>query len=176
MKALNRPGLAGALCALALLAGFSGCQPATSNSKLTIGKVDTAELLHDDPQYQSLSIEYMKENTDLRGKFMEKMRAAGEDQTAKRGVQEAYTGAQRTLDAKWMGKTQEFLESRHSSIRDTAEKVAQSKDIDMVIIDSEVYPTTEWGGVDITKDLALSLSQGGTVKPAASATPGKKGS
>jgi Skp family chaperone for outer membrane proteins len=173
MKNLRKAKLAMAACALTLAAGLSGCQPAESANSLVVGKVDTAELLHDDPQYQSLSIEYMKENTDLRGKFVEKMRAAGEDQEAKGKVQGAYKGEQQKLDAKWMGKTQEFLESRHSSIRDTAQTVAEHKNIDIVIIDSQVYPTTEWGGVDITKDLALSLSQGGGA-PAASPSPGKK--
>ena len=65
------------------------------------------------------------------------------------------------MDKKWMDRTQTYLESRHSSIRDIAQQVAEKKDIDIVIIDSpQAYPTTEWGGVDITKDLALALSRG----------------
>lgn len=160
----------GALCVVSLAAGLSGCEPSKDQTKIVVGKVDTAELLHDDPAYQSLSIEYLKENTDLRSKFVEKMRAAGEDPTGRNSVQSSYQAAQKQLDGKWMNRTQEFLQSRHASIRDSAQKVAETKDIDIVIIDSKSYATTEWGGVDITKDLALSLSQGGDEQPAADAT------
>lgn len=167
------PAALGAFCVATLSLGLSGCEPSKDQSKIVVGKVDTAELLHDDPAYQALSIDYMKENTDLRGKFLEKMKAVGDDPTARNNVQSNYQGAQKQLDGKWMNKTQEFLQSRHASIRDTAQKVAETKDIDIVIIDSKAYPTTEWGGVDITKDLSLSLSQGGE-PPAATATPEKK--
>lgn len=164
-----------ALCALGLAATLAGCQPSKPAGRLTVGKVDTAELLHDDPDYQNLSIEYMKENTDLRAKFVERMKGAGEDSGARDTVQKAYVKAQGDMDKKWMEKTQTYLESRHSSIRDMAQDVAEKKDIDIVIIDSpQAYPTVEWGGVDITKDLALAMSQG-EGKPAASASPGKKG-
>lgn len=163
----------GVLCIASLALGLTGCEPSKDQSKIVVGKVDTAELLHDDPAYQSLSIDYLKENTDLRGKFLEKMKAVGEDPAARNNVQSNYQAAQQQLDGKWMAKTQDFLQSRHTSIRDTAQKVAESKNIDIVIIDSKAYPTTEWGGVDITKDLSLSLSQGGE-QPAATASPEKK--
>lgn len=165
------------LCAVGLAAGLAGCQASNKPAgRLTVGKVDTAELLHDDPDYQNLSIEYMKENTDLRAKFVEKMKGVGEDPESRKGVQQQYVDAQGKMDKKWMDRTQTYLESRHSSIRDIAQQVAEKKDIDIVIIDSpQAYPTTEWGGVDITKDLALALSQG-EGKPAASSTPAKKGS
>lgn len=174
MKTRKRSAWAVGLCALALAAGLAGCQTSKSGGKLTVGKVDTAELLHDDPDYKSLSIDYMKENTDLRSKFVDKMKGAGEDPMARRDVQKAYQGEQQKLDKKWMEKTQKFLESSHVNIRDTAQQIAQSKDIDIVIIDSQVYPTTEWGGVDITKDLSLALTQGGGARPAATASPAKK--
>lgn len=164
------------LCALGLAVTMAGCEPSKSSDRLTVGKVDTAELLHDDPDYQNLSIQYMKENTDLRAKFVDRMKGAGEDPTARDSVQKEYVQAQGAMDKKWMEKTQTYLESRHSSIRDMAQEVAEKKDIDIVIIDSpQAYPTTEWGGVDITKDLALAMSQGGG-KPASTASPAKKGS
>lgn len=162
-----------ALCGLGLVGLLGGCQPSKSAQRLVVGKVDTAELLHDDPQYQSLSIEYMKENTDLRSKFVEKMRAAGEENAARQSVQKSYQDEQKKLDKKWMDKTQSFLESSHSTIRESAQKIAQSKEIDIVIVDSKVYPTTEWGGVDITKDLSLALTQSGG-QPATTASPTPK--
>jgi hypothetical protein len=173
MRQILRPTFATGLCALALVLSLCGCQPSRPGNRLTVGKIDTAELLHDDPSYQTLSIDYMKENTDLRSKFVDKMKAAGDDPMARQGVQKAYQGEQQKLDKKWMDKTQKFLESTHTHIRDAAQEIAKSKDIDIVIIDSKVYPTTEWGGVDITKDLSLSLTQG-TAQPATSASPAKK--
>jgi Skp family chaperone for outer membrane proteins len=175
MRTRTRSGWAVGLCAMALAAGLCGCQLSKSGSKLTVGKVDTAELLHDNPDYQNLSIEYMKENTDLKSKFVDKMKKAGDDQMARNEVQKAYQGEQQKLDKKWMDITQKFLESTHVNIRETAQQIAQSKEIDIVIIDSRVYPTTEWGGVDITKDLSLALTQSaGSPRPAASASPAKK--
>lgn len=157
---------------LGLLVGLTviGCEPA-NNSGLVVGKVDTAVLLQDDPDYQSLSIEYMRENTDMRKKYVDKMKAA-EGQQSKAKIQSEYEGMQKTLDVKWMGKTQGYLESRHSHIRDVAEKISKQKNIDIVVIDSRVYATVEYGGVDITKDMQLALSQEGGIK--ASPSPGKQ--
>lgn len=168
---MKKQQIASALIALLLGAGLVGCQP-VKESQLTVGKVDTAELLQDDVDYKSLSIDYVRENTDLRAKFEQQLKSAGDD-SAKREVQKKYQASQKELDAKWMGKTQQFLEARHTAIRDIAETIAKSKDIDIVIIDSKVYPTTEWGGVDITRDLQLALSQGGD-KPAATSSPAKQ--
>lgn len=169
---MKRRQLASALAALCLAANLVGCQPSRGD-KLTVGKVDTAELLQDDPDYQSLSIDYVKENTALRDKFVEQMQTTPGD-SGKKEVQKKYQEAQKGLDAKWMGKTQKFLESRHTEIRDVAKSIAEAKEIDIVIIDSKAYPTTEWGGVEITRDLQLALSQGGG-KPAATSSPGKQG-
>ena len=164
--------IAWTLAALCLSVALVGCQP-TKNDKLTVGKIDTAELLQDDPDYQSLSIDYVKENTAMRDKFVEQMKGAPDD-ASKKGVQEKYQEAQKVLDTKWMGKTQQFLESRHTEIRDIAQTIAKSKDIDIVIIDSKAYPTTEWGGVELTRDLQLALSQSGD-KPAPTSTPENQG-
>ena len=164
---------ASVVCSLALALILVGCQPSKPRNQLMVGKVDTAVLLHDDPDYQSLSIEYLKENTDLRGKFVEKMRGAGDEPSARNKVQAEYGEEQKKLDVKWMTKTQDFLESRHTHIRDAAQKISEHKGIDIVIIDSKAYPTTEWGGVDITKDLSLSLSQEDP-EASSSATPEKK--
>ena len=169
---MKKQQIASALIALLLSAGLVGCQPA-KNAQLTVGKVDTAELLQDDPAYKALSLDYVKENTELRSKFETQVKAAADD-AGKQKVQLSYQQSQKELDAKWMGRTQKFLESRHSAIREIAKTIAEAKAIDIVIIDSKVYPTTEWGGVEITRDLQLALSQGGGDKPAATSTPGKQ--
>ena len=56
------------------------------------------------------------------------------------------------------------------NIKITAADIAKRKKIDMVIIDSEMYPTVEWGGVDMTKDMALAISTSSD-KPSEGATP-----
>ncbi len=142
---------------------FLGCDPQQSK-KMAVGRVDTAILLQDDPEYQSLSIEYLKEQTDVRQKFVEKMKAASSPQ-AKEEAQNVYEVSQRELDGRWLEKTQAFLQERHTVIQDTAEAIAKRKSIDMVIVDSSMYPTTEWGGVDITPDLQLEMNQRAASSP-----------
>lgn len=171
MRVFNRLRRWG-LVALLLVLGVSGCQPSKDSGTFKVGRVDTAVLLRDDPKYQSLSIDYMKENMALRQKYVEKAKAAGGGDAAREELAKVYQREQKALDDKWMGKTQDFLESTHSSIRQTAERIAKDKDIDVVLIDSREYPTVEWGGVDITPDFALSKTQG----QSAGATPSAKGS
>lgn len=160
-----------AVLAIGTAALIIGCEPGEADRSLRVGKVDTAILLRDDPKYQNLSIEYMKENMALREKFLGKMKSAGESDSARQEVQKSYSEEQKKLDGKWMKKTQDFLDSTHTNIKDLAKKIAESKDIDIVIVDSKEYPTVEWGGVDITPDLALSKTQSPSSDPSTSQSP-----
>ena len=158
-------------CSLAL----SGCQP-EGKGKIAIGKVDTAVLLQDDPDYQSLSVDYLREQTDMKKKFVDKMKAAGDDEGKIKTLQQEYVKASEEFNGTWQQKTQNFLKTRHDSIQATAGNIAKQKKIDIVIIDSEMYPTVEWGGVDMTKDMALAMSDGSQATPQPSGTPqGDKG-
>ena len=164
------------LAGVALVSGLllTGCQPA--NQKISVGKVDTAELLKDDPNYQSLSIDYQKNQIDIRKEFVEKVQAAGENRDKLTALREEYLGRQKKFDEEWKTKTEDFLKARQESLHSTAEEIAKRKNIDMVVIDSEMYPTVEWGGVDMTKDMSLALSTGGGAKPSSTSTPaGDKG-
>lgn len=154
---------------LALVSGLLlvGCQPA--EQRIAVGKVDTAELLKDDPSYQSLSIDYQKSQIDIRKEFVEKVQAAGKDKEKMTALRSQYLERQKTFDDQWKQKTEDFLKARQESLQATAEDIAKRKNIDMVVIDSEMYPTVEWGGVDMTKDMALALST--SDKPAGTATP-----
>jgi Skp family chaperone for outer membrane proteins len=171
----NRMNLSKVL-SIAVLGGllFVGCQPAQS-PKISVGKVDTAALLQDDPDYQSLSIRYIKEQTDIRKAFVDKLKAAGDskDQVAK--LQEEYMKAQIEFDEKWKKDTEDFLKSRHESIKATASEIAKRKKIDMVVIDSKKYPTVEWGGVDMTKDMALAMSSEDRPAASPSSSPSPRG-
>lgn len=161
MKTSLRPitvsGVLGSLL-LASLLGLTACEP-QKDAKLTIGKIDTALLVQDDPRYQELSLAYMKEQGEFREKMFEKMKAAKDDQTQLNDVRKEAMEGQKKLDKEWMQKTQDFLQSRHAAIKDKAKAIAERKNIDMVLIDSSEYPTIEWGGVDMTKDMMLDLAQ-----------------
>lgn len=156
--------------ALALLSGLlmAGCQPA--NSTLTVGRVDTAELLKEDPDYQSMSIEYIKAQTDIRKELVEKLRDAGDNKQKIKSLQDEYMNKQKEFEKKWESKTDDFIQKRHAAIRTTAESIAKRKKIDLVLIDSKMYPTVEWGGVDMTKDMSLAMSSGSQA-PSATSTP-----
>lgn len=158
----------GVSLAAALL--LPGCQGG-GNGKIAIGKVDTAILLKDDPGYQSLSIEYLKEQTDIRKTFVDKLKKVKNDESKQKALQKDYIKVQQDFEAKWKKKTVDFIKTRHTSIQDTAAEIAKRKKIDMVVIDSSEYPTVEWGGVDMTKDMALAMSTDQGKQPESTGTP-----
>ncbi|MCA9797339.1 MAG: OmpH family outer membrane protein [Candidatus Eremiobacteraeota bacterium] len=135
---------------------LAGCQPA--QTKITVGKIDTATLLQSDPEYQDLATKYLREQTEVKRDFLESLRKAQSD-SQKTTAKNKYGEAQKALDKKWSDKTREFLETRHSAIRGSVEEIAKAKNIDMVLIDSKMYPTVEWGAIDITQDVQLKLTQ-----------------
>ena len=154
----------GVACSLFL----TGCEPA-GGDKVSVGKVDTAMLLQDDPEYQSISIEYLKEQTDLRGKYIKMVREA-QTKEGREKVLIEQKKASIAFNEKWSKTTKGFLESRHNDIAKHAETIAKRKKIDMVIVDSREYATVEWGGVDMTKDVSLLMSQAGS-KPSSDKSP-----
>ncbi len=141
-------------CCLALLAG---CEP---SRKLRAARLDTAELLQSDPRYEAFSIEYLKQQTDIRQQLVEAVQKAGSE-SAKKQVVQKFTDKQKKLNEEWSDKTNSFLADRHEQIRETAKKICEAKDIDIVVIDSKYYPTVEWGAIDITQDVQLQLVESG---------------
>ena len=167
---MKRYTLAGLSVALGCALFLTGCQP-EGNGKIAVGKVDTAQLLQDDPDYQSMSVTYLREQTDVRKEYVDQMKAAGKDEAKIKALQDKYGKVSDEFDLKWKKKTEEFLNTRHDSIQATAADIAKRKNIDIVIIDSAMYPTVEWGGVDMTKDMALAMSDGSQQQPKATGTP-----
>ncbi|MFA5508667.1 MAG: hypothetical protein WC314_10765 [Vulcanimicrobiota bacterium] len=149
---------------------LTACEP-QGEARIAVGKVDTAQLLQDDPDYQSMSVEYLREQTDLRKEFVDQMRAADNDEQKIKAIQEKYGKISEEFDKRWKQKTEDFLKTRHDSIEATAADIAKRKNIDIVLIDSKMYPTVEWGGVDMTKDMALAMSDGSQHQPEATASP-----
>lgn len=161
--------IARTLAGLGLMSALflNGCE--STQAKMSVGKVDTAVLLQDDPEYQNMSISFMKERTDLRQSSVKKMEAAKGDEAKVKALQSELRTTIEEFDGKWQKKTEDFLRTRHESIQATAEGIAKRKKIDIVVIDSKEYPTVEWGGVDMTKDMQLAMSS--EAAPDAAATP-----
>ncbi|MBI3930123.1 MAG: OmpH family outer membrane protein [Armatimonadetes bacterium] len=131
----------------------AGCQ---EERELVVGKVDTAIVFENDPQYSELAVQYLREQTEVKQKFLESLRTAETDaqkETAKKGYQDKQT----ELNGVWAKKTGEFLKTRHEKIQAAAKTIAEDKSIDVVLIDSKFYPTVEWGAVDITPDILLKM-------------------
>lgn len=149
---------------------FAGCESG-GVGKIAVGKVDTAALLQEDTDYQSMSVDYLRDQTDLRQSFVEKLKATDKSEGQVKALQEEYMKAQQGFNDKWKQKTEDFLKTRHDAIQGTAGDIAKRKNIDLVLIDSEMYPTVEWGGVDMTQDMKLALSEGSQHQPKATATP-----
>lgn len=152
---------------LVTVLALSGCE--TAKSTISVGKVDTAVLLQDDPDYQNLSLDYTKEQVSIKREFTEKLKATNKDKAKVDQLRKEYLTTQQSFNEKWQNKTEDFLKARHASIQDVASEIAKRKNIDLIIIDSEQYPTVEYGGVDMTQDLALALSN--DAKPSASPSP-----
>lgn len=135
---------------------LSGCEP--PKSKLVVARIDTAVLLQADPEYNSLSVEYLKEQTEIRQRMLEAMKKhQNSSEATKKEVAAKFEGEQKKLNEKWAKKTQDFLDDRHSAIKSNAEEISKAKEIDIVLIDSKFYPTVEWGAVDITQDVQLKM-------------------
>ncbi len=141
------------LAAVALF--LVGCE---TGQKITVARIDTAELLQADPEYQGMATDYLKAQTDVKREFIEGLQKA-KSAAQKDVARESYRESQQNLDKQWSEKTRDFLETRHSAIKDSVAEICEAKTIDLVLIDSKYYPTVEWGAVDITQDVQLKLAQ-----------------
>ena len=57
------------------------------------------------------------------------------------------------LNNKWSQKTRDYVSKKLDSIKDVCAKVAEKKQLDLVLIDSADAPSVEYGGVDISGDI-----------------------
>lgn len=146
--------------AILVLAVGLACAGCGKQRKLVVGRIDTAVILHSDPDYQTLAIQYFKQQTTLRRKFIDELRKAKSDKALQELARHHYQMAEKGLDEKWVRKTRKFLVTRHSAIKASVAQICKAKKIDMVLIDSKFYPTVEWGAVDITPDVQLKLEGG----------------
>lgn len=151
--------LRGALFLLGL--SLMACQPgATSGSSsgkpqpLVAAKLDTLPILQNDPEYQELASQYTRENIELR-KTIDRL--VKEGKLADQQAPGEYLKRQEKLNGKWMKSTNDFVQTRHTKMREAVATICQEKGIDLVVIDSKVYPTVEYGAIDITQEIFTKL-------------------
>ncbi|MBX3168120.1 MAG: hypothetical protein KF760_11950 [Candidatus Eremiobacteraeota bacterium] len=144
---------------LPLLAlGLLGCnnespQTPAASSKLLVAKLDTLPILQQDPAYQELAQKYTAENIKLRQSMEKKLADGG----IKGDPRETYLKEQAKLNDKWMKQTNDFIQTRHTKMREVVKALCEEKKIDMVLIDSKAYRTVAYGAFDITQDVLMKI-------------------
>ena len=120
---------------------------------MLVARLDTLPILQQDPAYQQLAKDYATENIKLR-QSMEKRVADGGLQGDPR---EVYLKEQAKLNDKWMKQTNDFIQTRHTKMREVVKALCEEKKIDMVLIDSKAYRTVAYGACDITQDVLMKI-------------------
>lgn len=163
-KGLSVWGISFALFAMSSVAlGTVGCE----QRALVTATVNTTKLLQYDDEYQRLSQEYFKARVEMANKLREKLKETGgviKDQA----VFDKYTKAEADLNAEWLKITREYTEKKMAVIRNSCEKMRETKGIDLFVLDSAEQPSVEYGAVDVTSDIMVDMSsfagEGGEAK------------
>lgn len=155
---------------LLLALGLLGCNESTSapssssaGGKIIIAKLDTLPILQKDPEYEKLSQQYMVENIKQSQEMQKQIQAGTLTQ------QEAMK-KQAKFNEHWMKETNDFIQTRHTKMRDAVKSLCEEKKIDMVLIDSKAYHTVAWGAFDITQDVLMKI-YGSPTGPSTEGTP-----
>ena len=152
-----------ALCLLGCNESKVGPASSDTASKMLVAKLDTLPILQQDPAYQELAQKYATENIKLRQKMERQLH---EGVITKENAAAAYMKEQAALNAKWMKNTNDFIQTRHTKMRDVVKAMCEEKKIDMVLIDSKAYHTVAWGAFDITQDVLMKI-YGNPLQPVA---------
>lgn len=120
-----------------------GCSGRTMPPPLQVGYVDTDAILSDSPAFQKMNQQFLLEKRAL---------IAREMKAGRRDLE-----AEQVFEEKWRPKTMAFLDQFATQIQDAADEVRKDKHLDIVMADTSLFPTREWGGVDITNDVHLRM-------------------
>ena len=141
-----------------VIAGLAVSALAGCNSrKLATGTVDSELLLRQDSQYQHFAQEYYNESQALSAQLIKETGGTIKD----KATYEKYAKAESELNKKWLGKTREFTERKIAEVQASCKTVSASKNIDIVLLSTDAFPTVEYGAVDITQDILADLAGGG---------------
>jgi Skp family chaperone for outer membrane proteins len=142
---------------------------AQAGDKMIAAKLDTLPILQQHPEYQKLAEQYTKDNLELRKEIGQAVNAGKipEQEAAK-----VYLERQDQLNKKWMDTSNKFIQERHETLRKAVAELCQEKGIDMVVVDSKVFHTVQYGAIDITQDVMWKLyGNPAQVNPTPGGTP-----
>lgn len=136
---------------LGLLAGCTSHGP-----KMKVGVVNTARIVAEHPDYQSINIQWMEERVK-----MQSMVPADPDALSVSERNALQQKLQKEADARskeFDKLARDFMQKMQDGVKQSAEAVAKQKGIDLVIIDTPGYPTVLYNsGENITTDILLRM-------------------
>lgn len=143
---------------IALIITTCGCQPQTDNQAgttpkhLTVGYIDTDQLLVKWDKYKEFGDKYIAERNKLVESIAEK------SNQGKNVSDESKAQAQALIaefDSKWDVQREKVVEE----IRESSQAVAKEQNIDVVIDNSATNPIIEYGGTDLTLSVLKKLKE-----------------
>lgn len=132
------------------VSALAGCD----SRKLATGTIDSELLLRQDSQYQHIAQQYYNERQALSVQLLKETGGTIKDQA----TYEKYAKLENDLNEKWLSKTREFTECKIAEVQSSCKSVCASKNIDIVLINSDSFPTVEYGAVDITGDILAAMA------------------
>lgn len=128
---------------------LAGCQ---QDAPLVTGSVDTTKILRFDSEYQDLAQQYFNERIKLAGELQKAVGSTG-GEIRDQATYDRFVKLERELGDKWLKRTRDFTKTRLEKVQAAAEAVSKEKGLDLVVLDSDEFPTVEYGAVDITGDI-----------------------
>lgn len=146
-------GVAGALCGLLGWLGLTSCG-ATSSMK--VGVVNTGRIVAEHPDYQAISVEWMKRREEMGAMVPDDPASLTLEQ--RRALQARLEKEAAEKSGQMDKLVREFMQRIQADIQQSAEQVAGEKGLDAVIIESPGFSTVLYNsGENITTDILLKL-------------------
>lgn len=145
-----------ALTALSIAVG--GCVSGAQQLKptLRVGIVNLDRILPELPKYRHFSDQYLQERESLlkdMGKDPAQMQKFLGDERKKLEIEQSIQ--------KWDNTRRRFLGEVSDVVRTAAERVAQEKRLDIVLVNAPWFPVSQRMAVDITTDVIYALRETG---------------
>lgn len=145
-----RTGAALVLIACAALSG--GCQPRA----LTVGTVDTEQIIRENPKYMEMSVMFSDERSQLFSQIPSNVRSlSGAERKA---LQERIAKEAAERSSRFDKLYRETMAQLQKDIQAQAAEVAREKNLDLVVINTMRYPVVLYSaGDNITLDILLKM-------------------
>ncbi len=137
-----------------LLTGLVGCTNRAPH--MTVGVVNTARIVQENPKYLDLNVLLMQERDAVYSQIPANVQQLSDAE--KRQLQEKLAKEASERSGRFDNLVREFMQKLQSDIQESAGEVARAKGIDMVIIDTPYHPTVLYNsGENITTDILLKM-------------------